>query len=221
MIMFFLKNDTSAIKEETIRKTIFDKEGKALLHINITYPAFTLRDRNRLKQNAQPFYERSAKKFQHFAETELLERAKNMAEQEVFRPLGAVMKFNRALENKSILSIYTDISVFDGKEQNQMRSSQVWNKSKGFIYSFSDVFMSGAKEYMLSRFHSEGYSSNLSPDEYKKRLKRFFADTNFYLTEKSVAFFYPSERIGGKHGVKVFYIGLNELMNENLLKMSL
>lgn len=219
--MFFTKNET-ALREEVIKKAIKDKEGKVLLHINISYPAILLKDRNRFKQNAQPFYERSAKKFLHFAENELLERAKKLAVGETFRPLGAVMKYTCAYESKSVVSIYTDISIFDGiNEQNQLRSAQVWNKNKGYIYSFNDIFKTETKKYLLERFFSQGNSGKLKADEYKRRLKRFFLENNFYIKGKNAAFFYPANRIDGKQGVKVFFVELKELSEKKLLKISL
>jgi len=218
--MFFTKSEISVIKEEEIKKTISSKEGRALLHINITYPVFMLKDKDKLKVNAQPFYERSAKNFQRFAENELLDRAKVLVEKEAFRPLGAVMRYTNAYESKRLLSIYSDVSIFDGvNEQNQLRSSQLWNKEKGFIYSFSDVFNIGTKEYLLERFSTEGNAGTLSPIEYKNCIKRYFIDNNFFITERAVAFFFPAERLGGRQGVKVFYVDLETLIEKKLFKI--
>lgn len=220
--MFFTKNDISATRAEEIKKTINDKEGKVMLHINITYPFFTLKEKDRLKINAQPFYERTAKNFLRFAENELLERAKALSEKENFRPLGAVMRYTNAYENKRLLSIYTDVSVFDGvSEQNQLRSSQLWSKEKGYIYSFSEVFQTGTKEYLLKRFSEEGNSGSLSVEEYKRCLKHFFVDNNFYFTETAVVFFYPAIRLGGKQGVKVFFVDFETLKEKKFLKISM
>ncbi|PKM63436.1 MAG: hypothetical protein CVU97_00415 [Firmicutes bacterium HGW-Firmicutes-21] len=219
--MFFTKNETTALQDEVIKKTLTDKDGKTLLYINITYPSFTLKDKNKLKQNAQPFYERSAKKFLHFAEGDLLDRAKKLSERDAFRPLGAVMKYTNAFEDKHMLSLYTEISVFDGvNAQNQLRSAQVWSKDKGYIYSFGDIFCTGTKEYLIERFSTEGNSGNLSAEEYKKCLKHFFNESNFYLTQKAAAFFYPAERLGGRQGLRVFYVDFGTLIEKKLLKVS-
>lgn len=221
-MLFFTRNDTSVVKEEEIKKTIDDKNGKVLLHINITYPSFLLKEKDRLKINAQPFYEKSAKNFQRFAESELLERAKALAEKEKFRPLGAVMRYTNSYESKNLLSIYTDVSVYDGvSEQNQLRSSQLWNKDKGYIYSFSDVFTPETRDYLLSRFSSEGNSGVLSAEDYKKCIKHFFVENNFFLMERAAAFFYPSERLGGKQGIKVFFVELETLLEKKFLKISM
>lgn len=219
--MFFLKNDTTVIQEEAIRKDLCDKNGKVLVHVNITYPTIHLKEKSKLRQNAQPFYERSAKNFLHFAENDLLERAKRLADKEGFRPCGAVMKFTCSYENKNILSIYTDISVFDGfSEQNHLRASQVWNKDKGFMYAFNDIFASGAKEFLLEHFATEGNTGVLPAEEYKKALRKFFVENNFYITEQAVAFFYPAERLGSKPGVRVFLCDKELLKEKKLLKVS-
>ncbi|HAN21508.1 MAG: hypothetical protein A2Y15_00725 [Clostridiales bacterium GWF2_36_10] len=220
--MFFTKNETSVIKEEIIKKTLIDKDGKVLLHINIAYPVFILKDKDKLKSNAKPFYEKIAKNFLQFVESELLARAKKLLEREDFRPLGGVMRYTNSYENKHTLSIYTDISIYDGvNEQNQLRTAQVWNKEKGYIYSFSDIFNSGAKEYLLNLFAESGSSGILQQDEYKKCLKTFFAENNFFLTEKAFVFFYPAERLGGKQGVKVFFADIDALKEKKLFKISL
>jgi hypothetical protein len=219
-LMFFLKNDITVIQEEVIKKDICDKDGKVLVHINITYPTINLKEKSRLRQNAQPFYERSAKNFLHFAENDLLERAKKLVDKEGFRPCGAVMKFTCSYESKAILSIYTDVSVFDGvSEQNHLRSAQVWNKDKGFIYSFNDIFASGAKEILLENFASEGNTGILPADDYRKALRKFFVESNFYFTDKAAAFFYPAERLGSKQGVRVFLCDKETLKEKKLLKV--
>lgn len=219
--MFFLKNDTTVIQEETIKKDLCDENGRVLVHVNIAYPSINLKEKSRLKQNAQPFYERSAKNFLHFAENDLFERAKKLADKEGFRPCGAVMKFTCSYESKNILSIYTDISVFDGiSEQNHLRASQVWNKDKGYMYGFNDIFAPSAKEFLLERFASEGNTGVLPTEEYKKALRKFFVENNFYITEKAVAFFYPAERLGSKPGVRVFLCDKEPLKEKKLLKVS-
>lgn len=220
--MFFTKSDISAIREEMIKKTLSNKDGIALLLINITYPVFILKEKDKMKQNGQPFYERTAKNFLQFAENELFERAKKLSEKEEFRPLGAVMKYTKSFESKHTLSIFNDINIFDGvNEKNQLRTAQVWNKDKGYIYSFLDVFYAEAKEYLLELFSNSGNSGNLPSDEYKKCLKRFFVENNFFITEKSVVFFYPAERLGAKQGVKVYFADIDVLREKKLFKISL
>jgi hypothetical protein len=219
--MFFTRNDTTVIQEEVIKKDICDENGRVLVHININYPSINLKDKSRLKQNAQPFYERSAKNFLRFAESDLSARAKKLADKEGFRPCGAVMKFACPFENRNILSIYTDVSVFDGiNEQNHLRAAQVWNKDKGYIYAFNDIFASGAKEMLFEHFASEGNTGVLPAEEYKKALRRFFVENNFYFTDKAAAFFYPAERLGSKQGVRVFLCDKEMLKEKKLLKVS-
>jgi hypothetical protein len=221
--MIFTKKEQSAVQEELIKKTVSDEQGKPLVHINISYPSFKLKEKNKLKQAAQPFYQKSATNFLRFAEKDLVERAKKLSEaNEPFRPLGAVMKYVKAFESKHILSGYTDISVYNGQtEQNCLRSAQVWNKDKGYIYSFKDFFDNGAKDYLLMRFGNEGATGGLDPEEYKKRLKQYFNESNFYITEKEAVFFYPAERLGGHQGIRVFYTPTEELKRKKLLKISL
>ncbi|HBR32273.1 MAG: hypothetical protein PHD46_03380 [Eubacteriales bacterium] len=219
--MFFTRNENTVIKQEEIKKAISGEDGRVLLHINITYPSFILKDKDKLKTNAQPFYEKSANNFLRFAEGELCERAKTLAKKENFRPLGAVMRYTNSFENKRFLSVYTDISVFDGENgQNQLRTSQFWNKDKGFILSFNDVFRPETREYLFSRFSAEGNSGVLPTEEYRKNLKRFFTDNNFYFTDKAVAFYYPANRLGAKQGVKVFYVAIYDLVEKKLIKIS-
>ena len=221
MFMFFTKSDTGVIQEKSIKREITDKDGAVLLHINICYPSFILKEKSRLRQSAEPYYEKSAKNFLRFAENDLLERAKKLSQNEGFRPLGAVMKFTNAYENRHLLSVYVEISVFDGEsKQNQLRSAQVWNKDRGYIYSFGDILAAGTKEFLLERFASEGNPGCLSAEEYRKSLKTFFCENNFYLTEKAAAFFYPADRVGGRQGGMVLYVDTGVLKDKKMLKIS-
>lgn len=220
--MLFNKGETSAIKEEVIKKTLSGQDGKALVYINITYPKFELKDKDKLKQNAQPYYEKNANSFLHFAENELLERAKKLIASDNFHPLGAVMRYTNSFENKLLLSIFCDVSIFDGiDDHNSARSAQLWNKEKGYIYSFSDVFSSEARSFFEDRFCSEGNSGILSSEDYKKAIKHYFCEDNFFITDRAAGIFYPAERLGCKQGIKTFFVEKELLKEKKLLKIEL
>lgn len=136
-------------------------------------------------------------------------------------PLGGVLKYAVTFENKRLVSILIDASIYDGKGQRKAaRLSQVWSKAEGRLLHFYDFFNRADREKILSLIHAEAESkAKLGLCEYKphleSRIERYADFSNFYLVPGGYAFYFAPGELSDSHLPEVF---ITAYKGETLIK---
>ena len=109
---------------------------------------------------------------------------------------GASMKWTLTFENESVLSLLTDISIFDGKMPHLRRFCHTWDLRVGMPLSARQTFDTSGesrKKLMTSVCGKidRGEGGFAYYPDAARRAKRYFDPERFYLTPRGVAFYYP------------------------------
>ena len=140
-----LTERTELLTGKTIRETLKSDDGRALVVLNIAYPACAEQKPSRprllsgkrkksvpLQETLDPFYERAAAGFAAFARGELLDKSK--ANPNGTPPCGAVLQWKVAEETDDLLTVRLEGSVFDGRDAYPIPPDvRVWDKKTGSL----------------------------------------------------------------------------------------
>lgn len=176
--MLLKKKKRFSITEGQIKEELLSPDGRLLVRVNIKYPNIDCEKGDPLSIFAKDFYKDLAES--------LLQNAKNgiyssslevlNSSPEGFLPFAVLMRYEITLENQDFLSIVTDISISDGKEnKTAARTTQVWERAFGTKCPIS---------YFLTKQELKELKSSLEPS-----IKKHFNPSLFALNGEDVVFY--------------------------------
>lgn len=144
--MLFAKHGGYAEIKRTVKA-----DGIDAVYINIRY--VSPRGKGRLDSRIRAFYGDIAAQFERFAETELAAHARKHIRDVGFSPAAAVMKQEVRLDGKKYLSVFAEVSVFDGLSGARRRfDAHIWDKKHSCIIPRRALLSDKADEILAERF---------------------------------------------------------------------
>lgn len=234
--------ETCVKSEKSVKKEFKSPKGTVLLIANLKVPC--LGGNDIFQKNTQKLYDGVFNGFLEYCEKRARKNAAEAAAAKVTdvkaaagkksestghighaealaEPLGGVLKYAVTFENKRLVSILIDASIYDGKGQRRAaRLSQVWSKAEGRLLHFYDFFNRADREKILSLIHAEAESkAKLGLCEYKphleSRIERYADFSNFYLVPGGYAFYFAPGELSDSHLPEVF---ITAYKGETLIK---
>ena len=217
------------ILSDVIEKETLRDENRALLRVTRHIPHFD--GDAALCEKLNGFYGGAAEEFLHFCEKkyapalrrgtaqkkERENREKEKENENEKAPYGASMNWTRTFQCEDLLSLVTDISIFDGKTRHLRRFCHTWLLSSCTPLSSSRLFdTSGAgRKKILSavcdKVRREEGGFRYYPDA-ERRARRYFDIERSYLTPRGVAFYYPDGLLFPSEGRFPAYVVPYELL---------
>lgn len=217
------------ILSDVIEKETLRDESRALLRVTRHIPHFD--GDAALCEKLNGFYGGAAEEFLHFCEKkyapalrrgtaqkkERENREKENENENEKAPYGASMNWTRTFQSEDLLSLVTDISIFDGKTRHLRRFCHTWLLSSCTPLSSSRLFdTSGAgRKKILSavcdKVRREEGGFRYYPDA-ERRARRYFDIERSYLTPRGVAFYYPDGLLFPSEGRFPAYVVPYELL---------
>lgn len=217
------------ILSDVIEKETLHDENRALLRVTRHIPHFD--GDAALCEKLNGFYGGAAEEFLHFCEKkyapalrrgtaqkkERENREKENENENEKAPYGASMNWTRTFQSEDLLSLVTDISIFDGKTRHLRRFCHTWLLSSCTPLSSSRLFdTSGAgRKKILSavcdKVRREEGGFRYYPDA-ERRARRYFDIERSYLTPRGVAFYYPDGLLFPSEGRFPAYVVPYELL---------
>ena len=213
------------ILSDVIEKETLRDENRALLRLTRHIPHFD--GDAALCEKLNGFYGGAAEEFLHFCEkkyapalrrgTAQKKERENREKENEKAPYGASMNWTRTFQSEDLLSLVTDISIFDGKTRHLRRFCHTWLLSSCTPLSSSRLFdTSGAgRKKILSavcdKVRREEGGFRYYPDA-ERRARRYFDIERSYLTPRGVAFYYPDGLLFPSEGRFPAYVVPYELL---------
>lgn len=213
------------ILSDVIEKETLRDESRALLRVTRHIPHFD--GDAALCEKLNGFYGGAAEEFLHFCEkkyapalrrgTAQKKERENREKENEKAPYGASMNWTRTFQSEDLLSLVTDISIFDGKTRHLRRFCHTWLLSACTPLSSSRLFdTSGAgRKKILSavcdKVRREEGGFRYYPDA-ERRARRYFDIERSYLTPRGVAFYYPDGLLFPSEGRFPAYVVPYELL---------
>ena len=213
------------ILSDVIEKETLRDENRALLRVTRHIPHFD--GDAALCEKLNGFYGGAAEEFLHFCEKKYVpalrrgtaqkKERENREKENEKAPYGASMNWTRTFQSEDLLSLVTDISIFDGKTRHLRRFCHTWLLSSCTPLSSSRLFdTSGAgRKKILSavcdKVRREEGGFRYYPDA-ERRARRYFDIERSYLTPRGVAFYYPDGLLFPSEGRFPAYVVPYELL---------
>lgn len=224
-----MKN-TYSYSFETKRKSIKHKDD-VIMSVNLKYPVFenqgraTLSKEKNIASKINHFYEDSAKKYMSYLEKTGAKKALksyNISGQRC----AFVMKSTVSYADDNYISVFSDISFFDGKKAKTKRFSQLWDINRGIIMPHGEIFKENIKSgRYIKDIIQEIATDNLRLknfsyyDNYKSLISRHFSFSAFYFVPKGIAFYFNAGRISSSDETCVFVIPCEKI--DGVMKIAL
>lgn len=213
------------ILSDVIEKETLRDEDRALLRVTRHIPHFD--GDAALCEKLNGFYGGAAEEFLHFCKkkyapalrrgTAQKKKRENREKENEKAPCGASMSWTRTFQSEDLLSLVTDISIFDGKTRHLRRFCHTWLLSSCTPLSSSRLFdtSSAGRKKILSavcdKVRREEGGFRYYPDA-ERRARRYFDLERSYLTPRGVAFYYPDGLLFPSEGRFPAYVVPYELL---------
>ena len=197
-------------EKRQIKKTVKDKEGVPLVIINVSYPHYVDGDAGEKKEETvfsrrfNAHYEKLSASFLSFGETDLKKSAASSCGSERFSPFGCVMSCIVSFEDEKYISVTFDISLTSGNIKRKKRLSQNWDKERGVVCSFADVFKKISPKQVMGYLCEDAEKrmekrADTFYSDYKKRINKYFKKEDFMITPAGYGFIFPPLALNGKN----------------------
>ena len=186
------------------RKETFQADGVPVLSLNLKYPVFSSVSDGKGERD-DPFVRRVNRFYGETADRYLASAKRFVGKAAaLYRTNGGVrtaltLDGKIAYADADYVSIFTDISVFNGKTVRIRRFSQLWSTKKKAILPASYVFNGGGrtkrylKELLLALADKNARRKDFAYfDNYPSIIKSKFDLSSFYFVPNGVAFFYDN-----------------------------
>lgn len=200
--------------------------------ISVSHPIFNAAedvsdDKKELEfvEKINRFYSRSANSYANHIGRKYEKKAEKIYTANGGKRLSFLMTSTVTLNRQDILSVFCDLSYYDGRKVNNARFSQIWSYEKSAIMPSSICFDKGKqskryiieviKEIALSHAGKRGFNYY---SDYLRLIERRFDFDNFYFVPRGTAFYYNSGVLSGDRIPYVFVIP-NERI-DGILKIS-
>lgn len=173
-------------------------DGKDILRIHLRCPVFE-GAREECCKKLNDFYADAAKEFMDFCKKKyaptLIQKRKHA--QGTPYGCGASMNWYLTFENEELLSLITDISVFDGQLRHTRRYAHNWNLAEGVPIPAKVAFSTTSacrNAYVLQICEKirRGEGGFPYDKQAESAAKRYFSFDQYYLTPRGVAFYYKN-----------------------------
>ena len=187
------------------------------MSINLKYPVFqkegTVESKKGFVAKINRFYADTAQKYITFLE----KKGARMAEKDFKKSGGVrtafVMTSNVSYFDANYISVFTDISYYNGKKSKTKRFSHIWDIKRGVILPPSEVFNINIKtKKYIKQIVCEIAEKNMVQknfsyyDNYKSIISRELNFLQSYIVPKGIAFYFNSEKLSSSQEVCVFVI---------------
>ncbi len=198
------------LSSEQIKEEMSGGEG-TVLSVNIGYPGFE-GENGSVTKKLNEFYFGAADSFFSFCKKKYAPRlVRKAAGGENVPKNGAVMSWYVSFLNKSILSMITDVSFFDGREKKSERIIHNWDLRDGTPMRAKDAFF---RSRALKKLYSDEIASKIRNREgnfgYYENAEKIAADRfdfeKFYFTPKGIAFYYDKNTLFRSDSVYPAYV---------------
>lgn len=187
-------------KIEVKKKMVLSKDTP-VLSVNLRYPVFeplSLEPKERVfTSKVNRFYSDSAEKYVRTLGKNYAKRAAKIYTSNGGIKASFVMNCAVAYSDEDYISVFADISVYNGKSTSTNRFSQLWSREKSSILPASMVFdtSSKSKKYIKEticgiaekNLKLKGFSYF---DNYKSIINKSFDFSKFYIVPNGVAFYF-------------------------------
>lgn len=215
------------IKKQTIKDKLYHNKV-LMVDIKIDYPSLTQGyggDTMRFNM----YYRQKAQKNYRYASTKLYQTAIKQydaakSQNFPFNNFEFVEIFEPTYCKKPITSLFYDIYEYTGGAHgNTIRRGNTWDARRSVMISMDDLFVRGYdyKPVILRYVESDARRRQITGmanyfEGLSENLKKFFEETNYYLTEEGLAVFYPLYTIAPySEGIQVFIVPY-QLFGDNL-----
>lgn len=222
--------ETRAYKTETKRKTVLYRDIP-VLSVNLKYPVFeainTSKDERAFVRKINKFYADSADKYLKTLGGSYAKKAAKVYNSNGGIKTSFVMNGAVTYSDMNYVSVFADISAFDGNKTKTHRFSQLWSVEKSAILPSAKVFDTGmrSKKY-IKEIICEIADKNLRLkdfsyfDNYKSIINKSFDFTKFYIVPNGVAFYFDKGILSASApDVCVFVIPFNRI--DGVMKLGL
>ena len=175
--------DFYSCKMQNIKKTVKVKDVPVMV-ININYPFFESCE-NQGNEHAfltklNKFYSHTAEKYHTYICKKYPAKAEKLYNSSGGIKTAFLMNCTVSLNTHHILSVFSDLSYFDGKIQKTVRFSQNWSSAKSALLPASYFFenTSKAKKYIINAI-TETAEENMD-----KRDFAYFSDYRIIIRKK-------------------------------------
>lgn len=220
--------DCRKYNTETIRKNI-NAGDVPVMSVNIKYPVFEMLGNSKKEQGfvskINRFYADSAEKYLSYLNGKYVKKTAKMYESNGGVRTAFVMNCTVTYCKGDYISVFCDISSFDGKTTKTHRFSQLWSAEKSAILPPSKVFSTDSrtkkqiKEAILQTAEKNLGRKDFSYfDNYKSIIEKRLDMANFYIVPNGIAFFYDKGILSGSSQVCVFVLKREDLPLKILLE---
>ena len=216
--------DTSVFwnyKIENIKKMVTVKD-EVVMVLNLRYPVFS-QDMTEGKDKAfickiNKFYSHIAEKYSKAILSKYPAKAARIYTSNGKIKLSFLMNCTISFNTQKLISVFSDLSYFDGNTKKSIRFSQNWSYEKSAILPSSYIFENTFK----SKRYITGIITEIATHNMEKRdfsyysdfdtiIKRKFAFDNFYFVPNGIAFFYNTGVLSSDALPTVFVIHPEEI----------
>ncbi|MDF2866427.1 MAG: hypothetical protein K0R72_1245 [Clostridia bacterium] len=196
-----------------------------MVNVNIEYPIITLAKDPNVQKKINIHFIKVANEFYNYALNTLLPNAIEQYEASIkqdypFNPYEAFMKYTLTLNDNCTLSTYYDQYEYTGGAHGMtIRSSDTFNLQNGNIIKLKDLFKENPdyknmiiKEIQIQADKNLAENPGIYFDNYKALISENFNENNFYLTQKTINFYYQQYDIAPySSGIVTFAIPYENL----------
>ena len=182
------------ISDITEKETFRDEKEKELLRVTRHIPHFE--GEKELCDKLNGFYTEAAREFRTFCAKKYAPALRRGKKEENSVCCGASMNWTLTFQNEELLSLLSDIAVFDGKTRHLRRFCHTWNLAAQVPLSAKQIFdtsVASRKRFLSAVCEKVARKEGGFPyyHDAERRAKRYFEIERFYLTPRGVAFYYP------------------------------
>ena len=208
-------------KIETKRKSI-KSQDKVMMSLNMKYPVFKKQEKEYGKTDflskINRFYSDSVNRHIEYIEKKGKRRVQKDFKASGEKRTAFVMVSNVSYLDENYISVFTDVSYYDGNSTRTKRISHLWDVKKGVILPPKEVFNINAqtKKY-IRRIICDIAEKNMGLktfsyfDNYKSIVGKHFNFSNYYIVPKGIAFYFNSEKISSSKEASVFVIPFEKI----------
>lgn len=206
------------IKKQTIKDKLYHNKV-SMVEVKIDYPLISAGfEGNTMRFNMH--YRQKGQKNYRYASTKLYQAA--YKHYTVARPQGVpfnnfefVEVFEPTYCKKPMISLYYDLYEFTGGAHgNTVRKGNTWDMRHGVMLTLDTLFEKDYdhKSFILRYIESDARRRQITGmasyfEGLGENLRKYYDETNFYLTEEGLAIFYPLYTIAPyADGIQVFII---------------
>ena len=210
---------------KTVKKTICTK-NEPIMIINMNYPVFEKNGNGKFAEKINKFYQHTAEKYSSYIARKYPKKAEKIFASNGQIKLSFLMNCTVSFCSDDIISVFSDLTYFDGTKKKTARFSQNWSAVKSALLPPSFLFNINRKsKNHITEIITEIASSNMKTNNFSyysgfdKIIRHKFDFENFYFVPKGTAFFYNAGVLSEADTPSVFVIPNKKI--DGVMKISI